>query len=218
MSACRKVCGSPSRSSPPWSSLLRWSWAWCVTAGGGSACRPARRARHARPIRVATPRRRASRSARQNRRRSDRHQRACPPSATTRPFRATRRGARSPMFSCPNPSAGTRDARRAAHPAAPAARGGTGAGDRGHRTARWPAGTAARPAGQIAERARAQHAGPARRRRSRRGLLAGRRGHPAGRRPGPGGHRLGGRRSCAAGWPAATCAPRPTRGRCCARC
>ena len=90
--------------------------------------------------------------------------------------------------------------------------------NRGHRAVRRPTGTAARAARPVAERAGAQHAGAARRRRPGRGLLAGRRGHAAGRRPGPGGHRVGGVAAARAGWPAATCVPRPTPGRCCATC
>ena len=81
-----------------------------------------------------------------------------------------------------------------------------------------PAGAAARPAREIAERARPQHAGPARRWRSRRGLLGGRRGHPADRRPRPRRHRVGGHRAARAAGQQHACAPRPTPARCCATC
>ena len=178
---------------------------------------------------AATPRRQASRSAAPpTTRRSARHQRAA--RGRRRRDHSARRaaGARSPTSSCPNPRRFSRRPNAGCHRhlprrrRRPARRRGLGDPVAAEIEAiAPPEGRLERLRGRLARSQNAlgpQHAGPDRRRRPRRRLLAGRRGHPAGRRPGSGRHRVGDRRSCAAGWPAATCAPRPTRRPCCATC
>ena len=92
-------CGSLSRSSPSWSSL-HWSSGWCGTGGVGSVCPQTLPPRSTDP--VDTPRRRASRSARQRLPSRANIEPACPRSVTTPPCRATRPSGRSPRCGCPS--------------------------------------------------------------------------------------------------------------------
>ena len=182
MAPCPRVCGSQSRSSPFWSSLLSWCSASSdhAAAESGSTRPPAQTLPHRSTDPVDTPPLRASRSHNRQhlprpRRPQRRHRSAltpagCPPSATTPPSRVTRRNVPSPTFCCPSrqllppnlracSARGSRgDAGCARH------RGGSPccARRRRHRADRGTPGAAARAALEIAERAGPQHARPAR--------------------------------------------------------